>query len=1479
MVAPGSSVSTREEAAATVAYLASDVVYSVQPSLSAQTGFSAILKVLSAKNTPNLLSENVPLATEVEILRQNADPFLSVLQQVSNGKVASVTTTSATLISAIPHLYKLARYPVTIHVALAPSQFPDYSEITSIRQSGFSILQSTSLRETADIAPVAHALALESGKGVIHFFESAQEEQSVAVESKLIERIVDLNVVDTARAKKAAGSQVYWTNDATVEAKESTEVANGNGVNGHSQPGPVDVLKVVDSLFNAVKQVTGRAYSAFEYSGPSNAEDVILIFGSNSGLFKSTISGASWGDDTASKVGVVSVRVYRPWVSQDFLNILPRSTKRVAVLEQIRHKTTRWGPLFLDVLTSLKAEGAWTGETPKVVGGQLGYITKDTAKQALRGIVQNLRAPEPVQNLLVGNETGPDEEDPLQVEQPKVESAYMKILNQVFGQRLHVANALEKNVSIPANVSSNPEFGLGQLFNRFEARQAFVARVSQIVKDSDAVKPETSKALQAWLPHAEDKEKALVLGQAAIDELDKDESEEAKELLTSKDLFAKESSWLVSSDAWSYDIGNSGIHHLVSSGKNVNMLIIDNEPYSTRAAADAARRKKDIGLYAMNYGGAYVASVAVYSSYTGVLNALLEADKFDGPSVVLAYLPYASEQDSAVTILQETKKAVDTGYWPLYRWNPALENQGQEPFQLDSERVKKELKDFLQRENHLTQIVRKNPALAHTLTQSYGTEVRAEQKRQAKMAFDKLLEGLQGPPLTILYGSDGGQAANLAKRLERRARARGLKAKAMAADDYPVEELHKEVNFVFVTATAGQGEFPQNARQFWETVKSTTDLDLVNVNFTVFGLGDSNYWPRKEDYIYYNKPSKDMFRILSNYGGKVLLDLGLGDDQDPDGWETAYGPWEQGLWKALGVDQIETDVEEPKPRTNEDIKIESNFLRGTIAQGLADETTGAISADDAQLGKFHGTYMQDDRDIRDERKAQGLEPAYSFMVRMRLPAGVCTPEQWLKVDEIATQLGNDTFKLTTRQTFQFHGVVKRNLIPLYRGVNQIALTCLAACGDVVRTVTCSTIPERAKVHEQVYEFSKEISNGFLPETNAYHEIWLDDGTGKKQIGGDAVQDLEPLYSPIYLPRKFKIGIAVPPSNDIDLYTHDLAYIAIVEDEKVIGYNVCIGGGMGTTHNNKKTYPRLADCIGYVTTDKAFAVGEKVISVQRDFGNRSDRKNARLKYTIDAMGLDKFKAHVEERLGYKLEPERPFVFDSNVDAFGWKKGDTGTNHFTMFIENGRIEGKQKQGLRELAQTGKGRFRLTANQHLMITDIEDKDLEQVKTLLAKWDLDNLQYSGLRLSSSACVALPTCGLAMAESERYLPVLVSKLETVMEEAGLKHDHIVMRMTGCPNGCARPWVAEVAFVGKAPGTYNMYLGGGWHGERINKLFKASINEEQILKVMTPMIQRYAKERHEGEKFGDWSIRAGYVKPTLAGREFHNDVSEDLSVE
>jgi len=562
-----------------------------------------------------------------------------------------------------------------------------------------------------------------------------------------------------------------------------------------------------------------------------------------------------------------------------------------------------------------------------------------------------------------------------------------------------------------------------------------------------------------------------------------------------------------------------------------------------------------------------------------------------------------------------------------------------------------------------------------------------------------------------------------------------------------------------------------------------------------------------------------------------------------------------------------------KPHSDvEDIKKRSNYLRGTLAETFEDRITGSIPEDDNRLLKFHGSYMQDDRDLRNERAKQKLEPAYQFMVRVRAAGGIVTPQQWLVMDELARKYGNGTIRLTTRQSFQLHGVIKWNMKKLIREVNDALLSTLAACGDVNRNVMCNPNPYQSEVHAEVYEWAKKISSHLDPRTRAYHEIWL--GEEKMYDSRDGAEE-EPIYGPVYLPRKFKIGIAIPPSNDVDVFSQDLGFIAIHEDGKLLGFNVVVGGGMGMTHGDPATYPQVGKVIGFTVPERVVDVAEKVVTIQRDYGDRAVRKHARFKYTIDDRGLDWLIGELHKRLGWELEPARPYHFEHNGDRYGWVKGVGGRWHFTLFIQNGRVKDdddyKLMTALREIAKVHTGDFRLTPNQNLIIGSVTSQKKKKIEEIIAAYGItDGKNYSALRRNSMACVALPTCGLAMAESERYLPTLLDKIEPILEEAGLKDEDIVIRMTGCPNGCARPALAELAFIGKAVGKYNMYLGGGFAGQRLNKLYRENIGEEEILRELRPILFHYAKERREGERFGDFCIRAGYVKEVKDGRDFHH---------
>ncbi|HEY5716535.1 MAG TPA: assimilatory sulfite reductase (NADPH) hemoprotein subunit [Psychromonas sp.] len=559
-----------------------------------------------------------------------------------------------------------------------------------------------------------------------------------------------------------------------------------------------------------------------------------------------------------------------------------------------------------------------------------------------------------------------------------------------------------------------------------------------------------------------------------------------------------------------------------------------------------------------------------------------------------------------------------------------------------------------------------------------------------------------------------------------------------------------------------------------------------------------------------------------------------------------------------------------KLHDNERIKIESNFLRGKLVEGLKDNTTGAFPPDEVQLVKFHGLYQQDHRDYRAERKKQKLEPLYSFLLRARLPGGVVTPQQLLEIDRIASELTDaGSIRLTTRQTFQYHGIYKRNLKSVFQELKFKAnIDSIFTAGDVNRNVICTSNPMQSELHAQVYDWSTKISEMLLPHSNAFAEIWLD---------GEKVHETEqePIYGPTMLPRKFKTAVVLPPFNDVDVHANDLNFVAIVENEQVVGFNVLVGGGLGMTHGDKTTFPRKADDFGFIGVDDILEIAKAVVTTQRDLGNRVSRSHARTKYTLETHGVEKFKGEVESRSGIKFAPSRPYEFTERGDRIGWVKGSDNKWHLTVFIENGRIldyPGKPlKSGLVEIAKVHQGDFRMTANQNLIIASVPEAEKDKIESLARQCGLIDDSHTEQRFNSMACVALPTCPLAMAEAERYLPGLVSDVEALLTKHGVAEDHIILRVTGCPNGCGRSMLAEVGLVGKAPGRYNLYLGGNTNGTRIPKMYLENIDEAAILATMDELIGRWATERQAAECFGDFVIRAGIIREVIiAARDFHD---------
>ncbi|KAJ2354816.1 Sulfite reductase [NADPH] subunit beta, partial [Coemansia sp. RSA 2618] len=1373
---------------------------------------------------------------------------------------ANIVVPASALIKLIPILRDLAQAKkgVVLHVPIGTSA-DDVSDVLAVRESGCALLRSTSAQQAVDFAVVAALSAQRLSVPFIHCFNNNDRNASGSVDVQAYEAL-------------AGSSDVA----AFIEGEKSGE----------------SDVEAADAVYAAVEQamaLVSASYSPVAYVGANDASLVYVTF------------GGELGAEALGGAGAVQLNLYRPLNLQAVASALPATAKRLVALEQVVRQPTPWGPVLFDLAAVLHSRewerkpiilDAVSAASPAAfTRAQLADVTAHAEGLSSPAYFSpaELAGIEAVEAGVAAGVAG------LTVDEQKtrVEGIpYGQLLRDLFKQRLHVANAAESR-SIwgdAGEVGSNPEFGFGQL----AAAEAERARLAQAVTDvlRDVSVP-LSKALHAalsrWLGGRDDAAVATAALAGEISDLLDAEpgSDQGERLDTVRRLrahFARRSSWLVGADDWAYDLGSSGVHHVIASGLNVNMLVLDTAQYPfAAAAAKGAARKKDVGLYAMNYGTAYVASVAVYASYTQVLQALAEADAFPGPAVVVAYLPHAGGvfggSYSPIEVLQQSKLAVDSGAWPLYRWDPT-QADAQKRFQLDSERLRRSLEDFLQRENVLAAIGRAEPRLSGGVGESVEARAGARLARRARGDVDALLGALGGPPLLVLFASDNGNAEDAARRVARQGRRRGMAVRCVGMDEFDVDELPFEKTVVVAVSTAGQGEVPTNGREFLRALQGAS-INLNATQFAVFGLGDSHYWPRAEDAIFYNKPARDIDRKLGELGAARIVDVGLGDDQDADGWETGFGAFEQRLWDALNIAVVAGgaagDDEAPK-RTDEENKVISNYLRGSISAALADTSCGSVDEWDGKLLKFHGTYMQDDRDLRAERMARGAEKAFSFMIRVRLPGGVATPAQWLAMDRLADEYGNQTMKITTRQTFQLHGVLKRDLRETMRGINRALMDTIAACGDVNRNVVASANPLQAHLQPEVAQLAADISRHLLPSTSAYHEIWLDD---KLVAGGatqtSAVADHEPLYGAAYLPRKYKIAIAIPPENDVDVVAYDLGLIAILDaaEQRILGYNVMIGGGMGMTHNNRKTYPRLATCLGYVPKDRAVAVSEKVMLVQRDHGDRTNRKHARLKYTVDDHGMAWWRAQVEERLGFAFEPARPYAFTRNGDRYGWVKSTPGLNNFTMFVQNGRVAnfpgGKPlKRALVEVAKAHTGNFRLTCNGHLIVADVRDADVPAMSALLRKHGLDNLDYSALRLHSMACAALPTCGLAMAESERYLPSLIDLLDRTIDEAGLRQDAIVIRMTGCPNGCARPYNAEIAFVGKAPGAYNLYLGGSHSGERLNKIYRETVNEEQILEILTPIIKQYAVERNDGEHFGDFVIRKQIVKETIEGKDFHD---------
>jgi sulfite reductase (ferredoxin) len=553
--------------------------------------------------------------------------------------------------------------------------------------------------------------------------------------------------------------------------------------------------------------------------------------------------------------------------------------------------------------------------------------------------------------------------------------------------------------------------------------------------------------------------------------------------------------------------------------------------------------------------------------------------------------------------------------------------------------------------------------------------------------------------------------------------------------------------------------------------------------------------------------------------------------------------------------------DEAKVSPVEVFKRESNFLRGDIGPELVDEND-FFGKGSIQLLKHHGTYQQDDRD----RRGGAGGKAYMFMVRSKIPAGILTGNQLLAQLDLCDELGNNTLRITSRQGLQLHGVVKSELRKVIHRINEIQMSTLGACGDVERNVMCCPAPYKSEIYQQVQALADAFADRFSPRTGAYHELWLKDlETDEKELVGGGVpagEEDEPIYGKTYLPRKFKTGIAFPHDNCIDIYTHDLGLLAIVRDDKIIGYNVIVGGGQGVTPAQQKTFPAVGKMMCFTTPDKVLDVSEAIVKVQRDFGNRADRKVARLKYLIHNWGIEKFKAKVEEYYGSALAAAEPDDVHAVNDHMGWDEQGDGKWFYGLNVENGRIKDEGdfqlKAALRAICSKFKLGIRLTAHQSLIFTDVETENKTEIEQILRDHGIKlSEEISNARRWSMACVAWPTCGLSITESERALPGIIDQLEPELAKLGLSNEKFTLRMTGCPNGCARPYNCDIGLVGKAKNKYTLLLGGRLLGDRLNFVFRDLLPDDQVISTLVPLFAWFKEDRHGDESFGDFCHRQG----------------------
>ncbi|RLN52299.1 hypothetical protein BBJ29_002365 [Phytophthora kernoviae] len=1453
-----------EEAVSHVAYALSDFSYLVQP-----VPFGSALEKYIVSARRNVFDQ----VGKVEESAVGQELIERAYAAARRGQFVTLFASSpSALLQMVPAMYKLssAQLPAVIHVVAR-----EHSDLMAVRQTGFVILNSLNATETEDMALLAHVASLRANVPFLHVYDGEMthndlEQRVASSSSKFHNSLVDYEYLANLIGLKSASvapefRQLVLSKSGVTDNSDESEL--------YFQVSPECIAKynaVPEVVEDVIKQVFAKkGYQLFEYFGHPQAEQVLVVMGTASSVVKDAVESlyTNW----QAKVGVISVRLFRPWSTNAFLSVVPATATKFAVLDRMDDSTNVGEPLFIDVLGSFQSEQWQNKPAPTVIGGKYAFSVNESVFDVVtaRTLVEELAADKLQNGFIVSSPTTTEKISAKVTTSQLVnsyvsskdgfEAPYVKMLLQLFEKRAVIANLVrsttvwkDQDKKTGGIVSlENGEFGFGVHLGILAKRQELKDKVQTLVAGQHAKSIVSHRLLDCLAQWSEKQPRHDSLANEILILLENEQHEGGvlAEIYTLKQYFAPLSQWILGSEEFSRDVGVSGVHQVLASGENVNLLILDTEPMNS---VSKSNRKRDLGLYAMQYGNAYVASVALYDSYSQVLRALNEADAFNGPSIVLAYAP------NAINMEQETKEAVSSGYWPLYRYNPLLEEvEGEKAFSLESPSIKKDLLTFLQRNNQLSLFAKQ--ALTTPSAASVSEKYEQIGQQVLQTSFEALLNGFSGQQaepwqvdtkLWLLVGSDNGHADEFASKLEEDALNFGLKnVEKMDMNDMTIDSLLDEANdenayVVFICSTAGQGEFPSNSKEFWGELSGFSST--LPLQYAVFGMGDSLYWPREDEKHYFCKAPTDLDAKLSELGAKRIVDAAKGDDQDEDGPTTQFDLWKPQLWEQIGIPADVVSANQgtkKKQRTNEEIKQQSNYLRGTLVEGLEDRTTKALCPDDTQLTKFHGIYQQDDRDLREQMRLEKKEKAFNFMIRVRVPGGVSTAEQYLMIDQLADSHANGNIKLSTRQAYQLQGILKWNMKAIVQGINRVLMDSLAACGDVNRNVMATVNPScSVETHLEILDIAKDISTHLTPKTSAYHEIWLD----KKMVAGGEVKDFEPMYGEAYLPRKFKIAIAIPPANDVDVFANCLGFIAILEDDKLVGFNVSVGGGMGMTHNNKKTYPRLADVMAFCTPEQCKDVAEKTMVLQRDFGDRVNRKHARFKYTVEDHGLEWIRAEIENRLGYKLQEPRKHKLLSNGDRFGWIKNSHGRYHYGMFIEGGRIKDTEgcsmRSGLRELAQTFPHvEFHLTGNQNMSLGNISEEEIPLIKAILEKHKFGNDNYSGLRLNSIACAALPMCGLAFAEAERYLPSLITKIEDMLESNGLRDDAIVIRMTGCPNGCGRPYL-----------------------DRLNKLYKEALDEAQILAELEPIIKDYAENRDQGEKFGDFVIRAGYVKACLA---------------